>query len=136
VLTTVRVLFTLGFVELLIRWVPVRRLGRLLGAPVSFATARPDAARLTVAELPPRAQRQLRCTQRVAAHWPSANGPCLRRSLVAGHLLRDHHPSVRLGVGGQSTDDLAAHAWLEIDQRPLEDVQEFRMFTMPASPAR
>ena len=40
--------------------------------------------------------------------------PCLRRSLVAGHLLRRHDPSLRLGVGGAG-DALFAHAWIEID---------------------
>jgi Transglutaminase-like superfamily len=127
VLTTLHVAAVILVVELLIRWVPLPRLCRLLGVRVNLAPARPDVEPMRMAELPPRARRQLRCTRRVADVWPFSRGPCLRRSLVAGHLLRRHDPAVRLGVAGAG-DDLHAHAWLEIDDRALESVDGFTVF--------
>ena len=59
----------------------------------------PDAERIRIRDLPPRAARQMRCTRRVADAWPFSQGPCLRRALVAGHLLRDLDPPLRLGFG-------------------------------------
>ena len=49
------------------------------------------------------------------------------RALVGGHLLRQLHPAVRLGVAATG-DELLAHAWLEIDGRPLEAVEHFARF--------
>ena len=126
-LTTVHVVVVLLVVEALIRWVPLSRLSRLLGLRVDLTPPEPDAVPMAVSELPPRAQRQIRCTRRVTAVWPSANGPCLRRSLVAGHLLRAHDPAVRLGVAGVG-EELVAHAWIEIRNRPLESVSEYGVF--------
>ncbi|HEY3237887.1 MAG TPA: lasso peptide biosynthesis B2 protein [Polyangiaceae bacterium] len=47
-------------------------------------------------------------------------GPCLRRALVAGALLRKQQPVLRIGcrrIGNR----LESHAWLEIDGRPLPE---------------
>ena len=125
--TMVHAVVVLGVVEMLIRWVPLPRLARVLGIRVNLAPARTDAQQLPLEQLPPRARRELRCTRRVADVWPLSKGPCLRRSLVAGHLLRRHHPAVRLGVAGTGAE-LVAHAWLEIDDRPLESVAGLSVF--------
>jgi hypothetical protein len=122
--TTLRVVVVLAAVEALIRWMPLPRLSRLLGVRLEWSPAGGDANRMRLGELPPRARRQLRCTHRVADVWPFSKGPCLRRSLVAGHLLHRHDPAIRVGVTGTG-DELCAHAWLEIDGRPLESVAEF-----------
>lgn len=127
ILTTLRVLMVLVVVELLIRWVPLPRLSRMLGVRVQLQAALPGIEQLPLDELPPQARRQLRCTWKVADVWPFSRGPCLRRALVGGHLLRDLDPAVRLGVAG-SGDTLLAHAWLEIDDRPLESVIAFNPF--------
>jgi hypothetical protein len=127
ILTMLHVAAVMTFVELLIRWVPLMTLSRLLGVRVNLAPVPPGAEPMSAAELPPAARRQLRCTRRVADAWPLSRGPCLRRSLVAGHLLRDHDPAVRLGVA-RSGHDLLAHAWLEIDDRPLESVTNLQVF--------
>ena len=121
ILTTIHVVVLLSLVEVLIRWVPLPRLSRLLGLRLNLDPARPDIEEMAWTELSPRARRQIRCTRRVADVWPLSRGPCLRRSLVAGHLLRRHHPAVRLGVA-TAGDTVLAHAWLEIDDRPLESV--------------
>ena len=77
------------------------------------------AEQLPLGELPTR--RRVSCAAPAASptSWPFSHGPCLRRALVGGHLLRDLDPAVRLGVTGTG-DELLAHAWLEIDGRPLE----------------
>jgi hypothetical protein len=119
----------IAFVEALIRWVPLPRLTALLRVDLNLAPMRDGRHQLLVSELPPAARRQLRCASRVADGWPLSKGPCLRRSLVAGHLLRRHHPAIRLGVAGTG-DDIHAHAWLEIDGRPLEAVGGFAPFEL------
>ncbi len=123
-------------VELLIRWVPLPRLSTLLGVRVNLAPVGASVEQLPITELSPRARRQLRCTRRVADSWPFGAGPCLRRSLVLGHLLRDRRPALRLGVAGTG-DALLAHAWVEIDGRPLEGVDGYGVFQQtPAAPQR
>lgn len=48
----------------------------------------------------------------MVAHWPFGRGPCLRQSLVIGHLLRSRQPVLRLGVG-EVDGRVMAHAWIE-----------------------
>ncbi len=117
----------LMFVEALIRWIPLPRLSRMLGVRVNVGPAARNVEQLPVDALTDRDRRQLRCTMRVTEGWPLSKGPCLRRALVAGHLLRRHHPAVRLGMSPAATG-LFAHAWLEIDDRPLESVAEMMVF--------
>jgi Transglutaminase-like superfamily len=129
-LTTVHVLTVMVVVELLIRWVALPRLTRLLGVRVDLDPAPADVKQMPVDDLPVQARQQLRCTERVADAWPFSRGPCLRRSLVGGHLLRDLNPAVRIGLAG-SGDAVLAHAWLEINDRPLEPVTDFNRFQRP-----
>ena len=126
-LTTLHALVVLAGVELTIRWVPLPRLGGLLGVGLNLAPARPGAGPVALGELPPRARRQLICTRRVADVWPFSRGPCLRRSLVGGHLIRDLGPAIRIGVADDHGSPIA-HAWLELDERPLEPVTGFTPF--------
>lgn len=126
----------LAVVEVLIRWVPLQRLSALLGVGLNLEPPVVGVRQMAVSELPPVAQRQLHCTRRVADVWPLSQGPCLRRSLVAGHVLRRHGTAVRLGVAGTG-DGVHAHAWLEIDGRPLETVSAFTAFYIaPAGTVR
>lgn len=127
ILTTVHATVVLGVVEALIRWVRLPRLARLLGVRVDLGPARPDAEPLTISQLPSLARRQVRCAHRVTDAWPFSRGPCLRRSLVVGHLLRDHEPAIRLGLAG-AAETMVGHAWLEIDDRPLERIDGYHVF--------
>ena len=129
VLTCFHVLGLLVVVELLIRWVPLPRLGELLRVrldfrPVMDVDVVADGARVP---LPPRARRRLRCTWRMAGIWPFSAGPCLRRSLVAARLLRHDGAAVRIGFPVRPGDRIA-HAWVELDGRPIEDVSSYRAF--------
>ena len=78
-------------------------------APASSPKPHCSACRLNLAPAPAHVE-QLRTTElsrrlgdrcaarcRVADVWPFSKGPCLRRSLVAGHLLRAYDPALRLG---------------------------------------
>jgi hypothetical protein len=127
IMTTLHAAAVLVLVEALIRWIPLPRLSRMLGIRVNLAPPPTDVEQLPVDALTARDRRQLRCTGRVADVWPLSKGPCLRRSLVAGHLLRRHHPAVRLGIS-HASGGLFAHAWLEIDDRPLERVDDMTVF--------
>jgi hypothetical protein len=126
-LTLLHVLTVVSVVEVLIRWVPLPKLSRLLGIELDLSPATQARPRLPSRELPTGARRQLRWTSRVVDAWPFSSGPCLRRSLAAGHLLRHDRPALRLGVAGTG-DDIRAHAWLEIDGRPLEAVDDYTPF--------
>jgi hypothetical protein len=114
-------------VEIAVRRMPLPKLAPLLGIRLNLAPAPPDVERLRVRDLPARAAREVRCTRRVADAWPFSRGPCLRRALVTGNLLRRLDPALRLGMAG-SGDEVFAHAWLELDDRPLEDVAGFSLF--------
>ena len=66
--------------------------------------------RLTVAE-----RRRLSMIDAIAARWSFGAGPCLRRALVAGWVLRHHNPRLRLGANTDSHRSGAlAHAWVEL----------------------
>jgi hypothetical protein len=126
-LTTLHAAFMIVVVEIAVRRMPLPKLVRLLGIRLNLAPAPPDLERLRVRDLPPRAAREVRCTRRVADAWPFSRGPCLRRALVTGNLLRRLDPALRLGMAS-SGDEVFAHAWLELDDRPLEDVAGFSLF--------
>jgi hypothetical protein len=125
--TTLHAVVVLAVVEVLIRWMPLPRLSRMLGVRLDVSSQGGDADQMRLGELPPRARRQVRCANRVADVWPFSKGPCLRRSLIAGHLLRRNDPALRIGLAG-SGDELLAHAWIEIDGRPLESIDAYEPF--------
>lgn len=130
-LTTIRALVVLTALEASIRWIPLPRLGRLLGVRFDLTPPTTGVAPMPLDSLPPPAQRALRATKRVTRWSPFCSGPCLRRSLVSAHLLRRLDPAVRLGVAG-GDGGIRAHAWIEIDHRPLEDVGEYSSFNWPS----
>lgn len=125
--TTVRAAATVVAVEVLVRTMPLPRLGRLLGCRVDISSAPASGVRLASWELSRRHRRRLRCAHRVAGVWPFSDGPCLRRALVGGHLVRELNPSVRLGLAVADAE-LEPHAWLEFDGRPLEDIEQYAPF--------
>lgn len=132
ILTTLHAFGVIIVVELLIRTVPLPRLSRALGCRLNLDPTDPEADRLWLRDLPQRSGRQVRCTRRVAHVWPFTEGPCLRSALVTGHLLRDLDPALRLGMV-TTGEELHAHAWLEIDGRPLEHVAAFDAFQHDAN---
>jgi hypothetical protein len=127
IMTTLHAALVLVVVEAVIRWIPLPRLSRMLGIRLNLAPPSVDAEQFSADSLTSRDRRQLRCAGRVADAWPLSEGPCLRRSLVAGHLLRRLDPAVRLGVS-HAGGEILAHAWLEIADRPLEPVSEMSVF--------
>jgi hypothetical protein len=126
-LTTLRAFAVIVVVELLIRWMPLPRLSRLLGVRLDLRPRPVGAAVMACGDLPAGALRQLRCTWRVADAWPFSKGPCLRRALVGGHMLRALDPAVRIGLAPEG-DRLVGHAWLEIDDHPLERIDGVLVF--------
>ncbi len=126
-LATVHAAVVIVLVEVGVRRIPLPRLCRLLGVRLNLAPPPAEAERLRVRDLPAPAARQVRCTRRVADAWPFSRGPCLRRALVTGNLLRRLDPALRLGLAG-SGNEVIAHAWLELHDRPLEDIAAFSLF--------
>ena len=64
----------LVLVEVAVRRLPLPRLCRLLGVRLNLAPPPPDAERIRIRDLPPKAARQVRCTRRAADAWPFSRG--------------------------------------------------------------
>lgn len=131
ILTALHALAVLIVVEILVRRVALPRLCGWLGVELDLEPVDPTGDDVEPPDLPPKANRQLWATAQLAERWPFSDGPCLRRSLVAGHLIRRHAPSLRLGVQPED-DGILAHAWLEIDGQPLEALDDLRAFDQRA----
>lgn len=108
--TLAGVLWWLAVVEIGVRVAPLDRLAARVGAPLAAGAGVSDTVSLAVTRQ--EAQR-LRVLQRVMPRWPFCEGPCLRQALVAGRILRRHHPRLRLGVAVEGSG-VVAHAWLEV----------------------
>lgn len=132
--TTVRVAALMAVVEVMVRRMPLPKVASVLRVRLDLSASSVSDVSVDVTTLPAAAQRQITCTNRVADVWPFSDGPCLRRTLVAGRLLRRCDPSIRIGLRGADSD-MVAHAWLEIDGQPLEDVSDIGAFAMAGTGA-
>ncbi|MGH3922473.1 MAG: lasso peptide biosynthesis B2 protein [Pseudonocardiaceae bacterium] len=126
-LTTVRVIATALFVEAAIRTWSLPRVAESLGVALSEPRDEEPLSSGDPAWWGATQQRQLRCVRRVMRRWRLANGPCLRESLVIGHLLRRHRPLLRLGVA-RGGDAYVAHAWLEVAGMSIGEQDAFMPF--------
>jgi Transglutaminase-like superfamily len=94
-----------------LRLVRLPHLARGVGVPLSLTGRGGDAEgqlRLSRPEID-----RLDLARRLIRRWPT-EATCLRRSLLAGHVLRRRHPILRIGVA-KVNGRVAAHAWLEIE---------------------
>jgi hypothetical protein len=145
--TVLRGVAVLLFVEATIRWMRLPRLTRTLG--VTFepqaelgAGVSGGGVALTdsISLKGPAAEGDLtvpvvmarRSVDRLMSVWPLGAGPCLRESLVLGHLIRDRSPVLRVGVARHGPR-MRAHAWVEIDGQPVNDPKGFVAFGGPTS---
>ncbi|MBE7481012.1 MAG: lasso peptide biosynthesis B2 protein [Polyangiaceae bacterium] len=93
--------------------IPVTSLLRLLGLRAEFQ-ARPNAA--------DQAQAIRNASFAVgiwARNWPGMSS-CLPRALVLTHALRAHGAVLRIGVARGASQEVAAHAWVDVDGRSLD----------------
>ena len=107
-LLLLRVLWWTALVEVGVRTVPLPKLAHRLGVRLSSDDPPEDPHELTEAQ-----QRHVLAVQQVIRRWHLAPGPCLRESLVIGHLFRDEQPVLRIGVLRED-GELKAHAWLDV----------------------
>jgi hypothetical protein len=65
-------------------------------------------------------------------HWPFPS-TCLRRALLAGHVLRNRKPQLRIGVA-KIHGVVTAHAWLDIGGVSLDPIggSTFELLTVAA----
>ena len=99
--------------------VALPRLAAAVGAPVCL---NPEAGEHvdTAVLLGPADSARLRAVQILMRRWPfGARGPCLRRALVAGRLLRHRQPHLVLGAM-RDERGATAHAWLLVDGVALD----------------
>lgn len=129
--TLLRVLMLTGVVEVLLRTTPLPRVAALLGVVVGDRDAEPgpplEGQWLSLSEL-----RGVRCTNIVLRRWALADGPCLRRALVAGHVLRRHRPVLCIGVA-RNPEGVTAHAWLDVRGRSLGAADGFLTLSAAAA---
>lgn len=108
-LLVLHVLMWTALVEAAVRVVPLPSLAHRLGVRLSSDDPPPDAAH----QLTPAQERSVLAVQQVMRRWHLAPGPCLRESLVIGHLFRHEQPVLRIGVMRED-GELKAHAWLDV----------------------
>ena len=121
VLAIVQSVALLAAAEFSLRLGTLPRVAGWFGATLEFSETPPARGPGQLPILPAQ-RRKLLALARVASHWPLApNGACLRHSLAAAHLMRRHHPRLRLAVGSKSPRDITAHAWIEIDGIAVTD---------------
>lgn len=125
------VLWWLAVAEIGVRTVPLPRLGKLMGVPLSTAEQRSTGASGAGSVAPVVAQR-LRVLEALAPRWPFCDGPCLRQALVAGRVLRRHQPELRIGVAVEGSEVLA-HAWIEVAGTSLGYDGKFEILSAPSS---
>ena len=106
------VLWWMVVTELSVRSVPLPKLSARMGVPLSATETEPGPPPAPL-NLSRWQLGQLRTLLPLAQRWPFADGPCLRQSLVAGHILRQHDPILRLGVATEH-NSVQAHAWVEV----------------------
>lgn len=108
------------FVEIGLRMMPLPRLSRLLGVELRLTSGTEEPGRVSRWHPDARDAARYRAACWTLRAWPRATSrSCLRRSLVAGCLLRRRRPALQLGVahvGGTTV----AHAWLTIDGAVLD----------------
>lgn len=111
------VLWTAARVELLLRTSDLPGTCRRLGIVLDVDDPTMPSGPLAV--LPGWARGPDRWTGILIGRWPFGD-TCLRRCLVLGARLHGLGPVLRLGVRDAPRGQVAAHAWLEIDGRPLD----------------
>ncbi|HLR27777.1 MAG TPA: lasso peptide biosynthesis B2 protein [Ruania sp.] len=120
----VRTMAVAAVVEIGLRTVKLHALARLLGVRLRLDPQPSPHPPSGPVEFSPRECQRLQVARRVLRHRPF-NGTCLRRSLVAGWILRKRDHGVRIGVR-KAGDTMAAHSWVEVDGISLEpDAEEF-----------
>jgi hypothetical protein len=118
------VLWWLSLVEVGLRVLSFSRLTKFLGVPFDTTESVSDEPELAL-KLRPRELGRLRMIERVVGRWPFCDGPCLRQALVTGRNLRRLRPVLRLGVAGDPSGVVEAHAWLEVCGRTLGGTSGF-----------
>jgi hypothetical protein len=104
-------------VEIGLRTLDLRRLARFAGVSLDLAPPDPKTAELRIHDVD---RARVRAVHVVMRRWPwGARGPCLRRALVAGRMLRHRHPRLVLGAGRDARGTMA-HAWLLVDGVALD----------------
>jgi hypothetical protein len=102
-------------IELGLRTLPLPRLARLLGVPVATS---PEPASSEGAAPPP-GFAAIAFAADALYRRRSENGRCLRRCLLAGHLMRRSRPRLRIGAR-RNQGRIEAHAWLELGGQKLD----------------
>ena len=107
-----RVVLVVTIVEIGLRLTDLRRLSQVMRVPLApDMTEIPRTGVVGAGALSLGEQRYYWATGWVLDRWVF-EGTCLRRALVTGYFLRQHHPVLRLGL---MRDGHTSHAWVEAD---------------------
>ncbi|HMJ14473.1 MAG TPA: lasso peptide biosynthesis B2 protein [Polyangiaceae bacterium] len=86
---------------------------------ITFAPDQPSPAETDLETISAQVRWACRAADRMVRLLPGGS-PCLRRALIAGHLLRKHKPSLRIG-SARLAGQFAFHAWLEVGGQVAAD---------------
>jgi hypothetical protein len=116
-LTFLRACALLALIEVGLRSLSLPVLARMLGVRLERGPERAGRDRV---RLPPEVRPILRVVDAMLRDFAS-EGLCLKRSLLAGGLLRKYRPTLRIGVASRE-GKIGAHAWLELDGTALPEM--------------
>lgn len=124
------VLTWMGIVEVGVRLRRFSEFARRIGVPLHTGDRCATSAGTLNRELSARQVQRLRILNTLSPWWPFGHGPCLRHALVAGRILREMGPVLRIGVSPSSSSPsvklIVAHAWIEVDGIALDrDSEDF-----------
>ena len=114
----VRCLVVMVIVEAFVRG-DIRTLAQRMGVPLQLDGMNSVYQPGRIAMLDAGEQQAFRVFWRLNHFWPTST--CLRRALVAGHLLRARGPRLVIGVRKPRGEALTAHAWLLLEGTALDE---------------
>jgi Transglutaminase-like superfamily len=90
-----------------------------VGLGITLCTDQNANAGLPEPKVPAHTRWAFDAADSVLRFWPGGS-QCLRRALIAGHLLREQKPSLHIG-SARSDGRLRFHAWLQLEGRVTAD---------------
>jgi hypothetical protein len=113
----------LPIIDLMLRGLGLRRTQRILGRSAALFSRGQAQAAGPAAVAAAEAKAAIIA---IAGRYALANGTCLRQALLLWWLLKRRDQAAELRIGVRTENGFAAHAWVELDGKPLGQTPERR----------
>jgi hypothetical protein len=113
----------LPIIDLMLRGLGLRRTQRILGRSAALFSRGQAQAAGPAAVAAAEAKAAIIA---IAGRYALANGTCLRQALLLWWLLKRRDQAAELRIGVRTENGFAAHAWVELDGKPLGQTPEQR----------